>query len=269
MKLNASTKERGTRSTGLSLISVRYWICRNRVRLPLFGSSRCSDRHRHRHSSDAQQVAGGHGELELVIDSLQATKHGLANAANGLAPPEVLLDAFADDLTQVITGMPGGAAVDRAATTPGVVAGDMRCYFPLTAPSDEVGAVIGFVGADAATTGIRQGIKHGQRRASLPETIRRRDHSADHQAAAILHEHMALITEHRRRVMTLTKGARVGVGRTCVGVVATGLTFPVGLRVAPAATRSLIIAAILRSKALLARPRLNQRTVDREVLPRQ
>jgi len=80
---------------------------------------------------------------------------------------------------------------------------------------------------------------------------------------------MTLVTEDRRRVVALAKGARVGIGRTRVGVVATRLAFPVGLGIAPTPSRPLIVAAVLRPKALLARPRLNQRAVDREMFLRQ
>jgi len=76
---------------------------------------------------------------------------------------------------------------------------------------------------------------------------------------------MALVTENRRRVVALAVGSRIRIGRARVGVVTTRLAFPVGLRVAPATTGPLIIAAILRSKALLAGPRLDQRAVDGEV----
>ena len=69
--------------------------------------------------------------------------------------------------------------------------------------------------------------------------------------------------------MALAISPRVGISRACVRVVGAGLAFPVGLRVASTPARSLIIAAVLRPKALLARPCLNQRTVDREVFLRQ
>jgi len=50
-----------------------------------------------------------------------------------------------------------------------------------------------------------------------------------------------------------------------MGVVAARLAFPIGLRVAPAAIRVLIVRAVLRPEALLARPGLDQRAVDREM----
>ena len=118
-------------------------------------SSCCrSARHRDRHSGEAHQVAGGHGELELLIDALQSAKHGLANPADGLAPAEVLLDPLADDLAQAVARMASGAAVDRAAAAPGVVAGDVRRDLALATGGDEVGRVVGLVGADAAATGV-------------------------------------------------------------------------------------------------------------------
>ena len=98
----------------------RSGVCRS-----WFGSWRHSARYRDRYSSDAHQVAGGHREFELLIDPLQTAKHGLPDAAYGLAPAERLLNPFANDLAQAVTGMTGGAPVDRATATAGIVAGDV------------------------------------------------------------------------------------------------------------------------------------------------
>src|SRR5579864_6242326 len=100
----ASAKEAGRRSTVLPQMPMRHRLRRDAVRLAHFGSSQHSARHHQRHSSDAHQVARGHGELELLIDPLQATKHGLANAPDALAPAEMFLDAFANALAQAVTG---------------------------------------------------------------------------------------------------------------------------------------------------------------------
>ena len=78
-------------------------------------------RHHDRYSSQAHQVVGGHGELELLIDASQTTKYRLSNATNGLAPTEGLLDPFADDLADAVTRMAGSTAVDRAAAATGIV----------------------------------------------------------------------------------------------------------------------------------------------------
>jgi hypothetical protein len=78
-------------------------------------SLRYSGRHRDRHSGDAQQVAGGHGELELLIDTVQSAKHRLSNAAHRLAPAKVFLDPFANGLAHLVTGMASGTSVYRTA----------------------------------------------------------------------------------------------------------------------------------------------------------
>lgn len=94
----------------------------------LFADSRChSGGHRHRYSSEAHQIVGSHGELELLIDALQSAKYGLSNPADGLAPTERLLDPLADDLADAVTRMAGRAAIDRAAAAPGIVGRDVRC----------------------------------------------------------------------------------------------------------------------------------------------
>jgi len=86
-----------------------------------------------------------------------------------LPQPKMLLDALAHDLTQTVTVMPRGAAVDGATTPPGNARSDVRCDLALTAGGDKVGGIVGFVGADAAATGFRHGIEHGQCRAALAE----------------------------------------------------------------------------------------------------
>ena len=70
-------------------------------------------------------------------------------------------------------------------------------------------------------------------------------------------------------MVALPVQARLRIGRASVGVVAARLAFPVGLGIAPAAARRLIVRAVLRAKALLAGPGLNQRAVDREMFLRK
>src|SRR2546423_14631190 len=65
----------------------------------------CSNRHCDRYSNHAQQVAGRHGDLKLVIDTPKSAKQSLSIPPNGLAPTEELLDAFATYLTKLLTAM--------------------------------------------------------------------------------------------------------------------------------------------------------------------
>ena len=94
-------------------------------------------------------------------------------------------------------------------------------------------------------------------------------HGTHHQAAAVLHQRVALVAQNRRRVVALAVAAGIRIGRARVGVVAARPAFPVRLRIAPTATRPLVVRPVLGSKALLARPRLDQRPVHREVFLRQ
>src|SRR6266700_446088 len=234
------------------------------------GSWCYSGRHRSLHSGQTQQIAGSHGELELQVDAPQSAKHGLSNPADGLAPTEVLLDPFADDLADAVTRMTGGAPVDSATATPRVVGSDVGRDLALSTPGHEIGGIVGLVSADAAAAGRgRHRVEHGQGRLTFAETIRRGNDGADDQATTVLHQRVALIAENRCRLVALAIVPGIGISRAGVGIVGPRLTFPVRLRIAPTTARPLIVAAVLRSKALLARPRLNQRAVDRGVFLRQ
>ena len=129
--------------------------------------------HRTRHSGLAHQVAGRHRELELLVDPLETAKHRLANAADGLAPAERLLDTFADDLVQSVTRVSGGATINRTAATAGVIAGDVWRDHALAARGNEIGSVVGFVGTDAAAPGVRCPVR---RRAWPAPHVARRSH---------------------------------------------------------------------------------------------
>src|SRR6266576_634460 len=102
-----------------------------------------SARHRHWYPGNADQVVGGHGELELVIDSLQSAKHGLSNPANGLAPTERLLDPLANHLADAVTRVASRSTVDRATAATGVVGSDVRCHVALATGDHEIGGVVG------------------------------------------------------------------------------------------------------------------------------
>ena len=67
------------------------------------------------------KVVGGHGEGELPVDFRQPAMPHLAQAGHRLGPAEGLLDAFADALGDRISGMAGGAGVDRRTATAGVL----------------------------------------------------------------------------------------------------------------------------------------------------
>jgi len=92
------------------------------------------------------------------------------------------------------------------------------------------------------------------------------DNRAHHQPVAVLHQHMPLVAQDGGGVAASAVQPRIRVGPARVGVVAPGLTFPAGLRVAPAVRGRLVVRPILWAEALLAGPGLNQRAIHREML---
>src|SRR5712692_11702458 len=106
-------------------------------------SSRHPLRYRAHYSGDPQDVARGHGELEVLIDAPQSSEHRLPDAAHRLAPAEVFLDALSDRLAQSVAWVSGRARVNRAAATPGVIARHMRGDVAAATTPDEVPRVVG------------------------------------------------------------------------------------------------------------------------------
>lgn len=121
-----------------------------------------------------------YGELELQVDALQSAVHGLSNPADGLSPTEGFLEPFADDLADAVTRMAGRATIDRAAPAPSVVGSDMGRDVALATGGDEIGGVVGFVGADAAAPACgRHRVEHGQGGLAFAEAIGIGDHGTD------------------------------------------------------------------------------------------
>src|SRR5438105_2663633 len=89
-------------------------------------SLRRSLRYSEYYSGHAREIAGGHRQLEVLIDSLQPSEDGLPDASHRLAPAKVLFDALADRLAQWIARVTRGTPVDGTAAAPALVAGNMR-----------------------------------------------------------------------------------------------------------------------------------------------
>ena len=106
--------------------------------------------------------------------------------------------------------------------------------------------------------------QHGRVDFGGARRVRRAD-IAD-QAVTVIEQHVRVVGE-ARRLAALARQPRVGIGRRLVRVVAAASRprkSTVGLLPPPSARRR-----VLRPDALVTRPRLQQRAVDREVLVRQ
>jgi len=81
---------------------------------------------------------------------------GIHRNRGSLCPTERLLDPLADDLADAVTRVTSRTAVDRAATAPGIVGGDMGRDLALATFSHEIGGVVGFIGTDATAAGVHR-----------------------------------------------------------------------------------------------------------------
>ena len=79
------------------------------------GSLRCSLGHGAQHSGHADQIAGDHGQLEVLINAFDSPIDGLSNPADSFAPAEMFLNALTDDLTDLITVRPSMALLPQRA----------------------------------------------------------------------------------------------------------------------------------------------------------
>ena len=156
----------------------------------------------------------------MLIDASYASEKSLPNLADRLAPAKVYLDPIADSLAQGVAVVPRRPVIDGASADTPMVLRDVRGDVAFPATVDEVSGVVCLVGAKRPRMLAGNGIEHAQRGAPLAGAVRMRDHRADDQAAAVLHQDMSLVAKDRCRVVALPVKTRVGIGFTGVRVVA-------------------------------------------------
>ena len=140
------------------------------------------------------------------------------------------------------------------------VRGDIR----LAALQDEVGRVVGLVGAERDPPPAGHCLHQFDRRQRLRVAGRPRRHPAHHQPAAVLHQCVPDGAEFGRLAASLPVEPRIRVGGAGVRRVRALLALEVLLAVASRSGR--LVAPVLAAEALLAGPGLDQRPVHREML---
>src|SRR6516165_11250079 len=214
----------------------------------------------------AHQIVGGGGKREDPTDARHPAMTGLAQSSRRLGPSEDLLNAFAPAAADRVTGMAGGAAVDRRAPVAGVL-GDMRRGVALAQCCDEAGSIVGLVGADRDAAVARPRLGHGQRRLALGRAGGRGQPRIDHQTIAILHHHVPYIGQLCRLTQPLAIEPRIRIAGRGVRLIAALLAVKIALAIATRRRR--FAATVLRAEALHAGPGFDQRAVNREMLARQ
>ena len=190
----------------------------------------------------------------------------LAKERDGLQPPEGLLHQLALPMTQSVASVSRRARVDRAAAVPEFVLGDVRRDPHLSDRGDPGAGVIRFVGGDSeAPRRQRQLAEHDQRRIAFGGAAGRRDRGIDDQPVAVLRQQMREIPEFGLAADGFLVQPRVGIGGRLVRVVPSRRPLEIHGRILgiigrPARTTP------LRFEALVTRPRLEERPIDREML---
>ena len=211
------------------------------------------------------QVVHGRGEGEQPADPLEATEFDFAQQPHRLQPPEDLFDPFALLLTHGVAGMAGGPSINGTGTVRRVL-GHMGRDLHRPQILDERVRVVVFVAPQRHTLSARALADHCQRRLPLRRTGRLGEARIHDQSMPVLHQDMtqeAQLGLLARRLL-VQPGLRIGRRGVC------------GIRPSLASEIHTGIARIIRRRpgrgvalpleALLARPGLDQRAVDREVL---
>jgi hypothetical protein len=209
------------------------------------------------------EVVGGHGEGQKLINLVQSSHHHLRQRPHRLAPAEALLDAFPGTHAHRVALVPRRTRVDGAAAQPVEVLRDMRDDVDLPARFDEALGVVRLVGGHRLASRLAGHVGQPLRgHLTLGHAVGLAGAHVDHQAVAVVAEYIARVARQRGRCIALAVQPRLVVRARFVRLVDARLAAPV-LR------RAVVVRAILAPHALVARPSLDQRAVNAEVLARQ
>src|SRR5258706_7197473 len=220
--------------------------------------------------SNADQVVDGGSELEDPTHQPHSAVSGFTQQPHGLQPTEDFFHSFALALTNFITRVASGPLVDRASASL-VVLGHMRRYLTGAQICDKVFRVVTLVTGQGDPFLWRPLSQYQQRRFSFRRATGTSQQRIHHQAVAILHQHVALISQFRFAALGLLKESEIGVSTRFVRLIRTFLPMEVYRRIARV-IRLVVVAAlrlILRLKTFQAGPPFDHRAVHREMFVRQ
>src|SRR5260370_5893457 len=144
--------------------------------------------------SNSYQIVGGGSELEDPTYQGQPSVAGLTQQRNRLQPAKDFFHSFALTLTNLITRMARGARIDR--TSPILITlGHVRGHFSGAQISDKVFRIVSFVSAQRHTRLLRSLLDQRQRGFSFSSPAGNGQGRIHHQAVAILHQHVYLLSQ--------------------------------------------------------------------------
>src|SRR5215470_3712670 len=201
-----------------------------------YSTLRAGSSRRRQNCRDANEIVGGRGKDEEPFYQLTPAVPGLAQSAAGLDPAERLLDLLALDHADCVSGMAGGASVDRGAAAD-IVLGDVRHAATLAATGYEIGRVITLVAPNGAA-GTRVVGDHVESGLAFGGSGRRRHPGVDDQTVTVLRHQMSHMAELGLFARALAKQTRVGVGGRGMGVIEALFAAEIALAIAAASTAS-------------------------------
>lgn len=130
------------------------------------------------------------GEGKHPADSLHTLEFDFAKQLHGLHPAKNFFDALPLLLTDGVAGMSSRSAINRTRTVCRML-GHMRRDLPLPQILNKLVGIIILIASQRDASSRCLGFDQGDRRVLLRRPRRRRHGGIDHQAMAVLHQHMA------------------------------------------------------------------------------
>ena len=152
-------------------------------------------------------------------------------------------------------------------TTPTrIVLGNVRRHPESTQVFNEIRAVVPLVSPERDSLRAVEIFDHHQGRVPLRRAGRQCQTAVDHQFMTILHQRVPHVAQDRSGISALAAKPRIRISRRPMRLVAALPPSEVNRRITTASVAARRILVIDRPETLVGGPRLNERTVDGEVL---
>src|SRR5258705_868804 len=203
-------------------------------------------------------------EAKRPSDAALAPMSRLSKLSDRLHPAEDFFDSLPLSLADSVSGVARCAAVNRAAS---YLCRDVRRDSKISQSVYEVFGVVPFVAADRHTARSCDRLSHRDTCLALASTRGFGQSRVDHEAMPIVDHHVTRVAQLGFHTPRLPEKSNFGIGCRLVRLVCALLTVEIDRRIAWII--GLVVDGVLRLEALLTRPRLDERAVNREVLVRQ
>src|SRR5579864_4315201 len=183
-----------------------------------------------RHANEV--VRGGH-QICRQLRQLQADEPRSSKATDGFHPSEDLLDSLAFSLADYVTSVTGGALIDGAASTAGVL-GQVRCNVAGAQVRHALSRVIALVAGERPWTkaSLARLVNKVGHDLAFGSTCRLVDLKVHQQSVAVLHQRMGGVRQVRLLAFALLGQPCLGIGRALMRCVRAALAVEVNRRIA-------------------------------------